>query len=471
MDKIQPIILAGGAGTRLWPYSRQAYPKQFLDLIGNKSLFQETCLRFVDPLYTAPNILGNEEHRFIAAEQMQNLGIKHQKIVLEPVGRNTAPAACIAALLAACDDPNQLLLLVPSDHFINDKSSFNRSIQQGIEAVERGQIVTFGVRPDAPETGYGYIETVEGTENPADVARFVEKPTLEEAQTYLDTGSYFWNAGIFMFTAKTMIEAFEAHAPEIIVFCNEALDKANSDHDFLRLNKEAYDQCPNISLDYAIMEKIDNIKCVPMEGAWSDLGSWPAVWQSLDKNKEGNVIRGDVILHDTRDSYVHVVDSTCLTVVGLDNIIAVATKDAILIAPKNRAQDVKVLVDKMRDQERKELISHSRVYRPWGWYEGLSTGERYQVKCLMVKPMAQISLQSHHHRAEHWVVVSGTVRVTNGEEVFLLTENESTYIPIGHKHRLENPGKVPALLIEVQSGSYLDEDDIVRYEDKYGREE
>ena len=469
MNTIQPIILSGGSGTRLWPCSRKAYPKQFLDLIGNCTLYQQTCLRLSNALYTAPIVLGNQDHRFLLAEQMLELGSKCKAIVLEPVGRNTAPAALIAALLVARDDPNHLLLLLPSDHVMNDDEAFTRSIRCGIEAAENGQIVTFGVRPDEPKTGYGYIETVEGSGSPADVVRFIEKPTAEKAQAYLDKGSYFWNAGIFLFSAKTMIEAFETHAPDLVKPCKEALDKATVDFDFLRLDADAYSQCTDISLDYAIMEKVDGIKCVPLETEWSDLGSWSAVWQAMDKDEQGNVTHGDIILQDTKNCYAHSADGACLSLLGLEDVIAVATKDAILIASKERAQDVKIIVEELRSKERVEHIFHSRVYRPWGWFERLNVSERYQVKCLMVKPSAQLSLQSHHHRAEHWVVVSGTVRVTNGDAVYLLTENESTYVPIGHKHRLENPGKIPAMLIEVQSGAYLNEDDIVRYEDDFGR--
>lgn len=470
MENVYPVILSGGSGTRLWPLSREAYPKQFLDLFGEHSLFQQTSKRLNDPLFTAPIILTNQDHRFLVAEQMREVGISPEAIVLEPVGRNTAPAALIAALMALRQDDNNLVLLLPSDHVVSDNQGFVRSVRLGINAAKAGHFVTFGVRPATPETGYGYIETVPGGAEVLDVARFVEKPSRKKAESYMDSGLFYWNSGIFLAAAKSVIEAFEIHAPQMLEHCQAALDQAENDLDFLRLDKETYARCENISLDYAIMEKISGIKCVPLETGWNDLGAWPALWDIMDKDSNGNVTTGDVILHDTTNSYVHCADGACLSLIGLDNVIAVATADAILMAPKERAQDVSHVVKHLRAEGREEVVDHTRVYRPWGWYERLSIGARFQVKCLMVKPGAKLSLQSHHHRAEHWVVVSGTAEVTLDGKVFLLSENESTYIPIGTKHRLGNPGKVPALLIEVQSGSYLKEDDIVRYEDDFGRE-
>ena len=469
MAKIHPVILSGGSGSRLWPWSRKACPKQFLKLVGDETLFQQTLKRLSSPLFGAPSVICNNDHRFLAAGQLQEAGMEPEAIVLEPVARNTAPAALTAALLAAREDPKRLVLLLPSDHVIQDEEGFARSIAAGIAAAEAGRIVTFGIAPDRPETGYGYIET-RGDGAVLDVTRFVEKPDRETAEGYLRAGGYFWNAGIFLFSARAMLSAFGKYAPEIFPPCREAVEKAETDLDFLRLDKQAYAACPSISLDYAIMEKAENTGCVPLDSQWSDLGAWPAVWEIMDKDEQGNVARGDVLLHETTNSYAHSMDGTVLSVAGLEGVLAVATRDAVLVASRDHAQDVGKLVEELKARGRRQATEHARVYRPWGWYEGLAEGERYQVKTLMVKPGARLSLQSHHHRAEHWVVVRGTVRVTNGDESFLLSENESTYIPIGNRHRLENPGKLPALLIEVQSGAYLGEDDIVRFSDDYGRE-
>ena len=467
---IHPFILSGGSGTRLWPLSRSTYPKQFQPLAGEFSLLQQSCQRVNGAGFAGASVLCNNDHRFLVAEQLQQAGVDGPTIVLEPVARNTAPAALVSALVAMGRDPGALVLLMPSDHVIKDTAGFQRSVTKGMTAAAAGRIVTFGVKPDKPETGYGYIEIADATDGVHSVSRFVEKPPVETAEAYLRAGNFVWNAGIFLFSAQAMIAAFEAHAPETLRHCRNALELAKSDLDFLRLDQDAYGQCENVSLDYAIIEKVGGVACVPLESDWSDLGSWQALWEIGDKDTDGNVKQGDVVLHDTRDSYVQSTDGVCLSLIGMDGVIAVATSDAILLAPKERAQDVKHIVDQLKKSGRTETELHKRVYRPWGWYEQRGQGSRFQVKYLMVKPGAKLSLQSHHHRAEHWVVVSGTAEVTVDDKTFLMTENESTYIPLGAKHRLGNPGRVPALLVEIQSGSYLGEDDIVPFEDDFKRD-
>lgn len=469
MTRIHPVILSGGSGTRLWPLSRQACPKQFLDLVGEGSLLQQTCRRLAGALFAAPVVLGNHEHRFLIAEQMREAGTQPAAIVLEPTARNTAPAAAVAALMAAREDPGRLVLLAPSDHVIAGHDGFLASMRAGVAAAQAGRIVTFGVRPDAAETGYGYIEAGGGTDGVLDVRRFVEKPPRATAEALVGQGNVYWNSGMFLFAARTLLDAFAAHRPELLAACEAALARAVRDLDFLRLDEAAYATCDSISLDHALMEKAGNTSCVPLAAEWSDLGTWPAVWQLANKDADGNAGRGDVILMDSRNSYAHSADGACLALVGLDNVMAIATRDAILVAARDRAQETRALVDRLAAQGRREAFAHTRVYRPWGWYEGLDRGPRFQVKRLMVRPGAQLSLQRHVHRAEHWTVVSGTAEVTLDGRTFLLSENESTYIPIGARHRLANPGKVPAMLVEVQSGAYLEEDDIVRFEDDYGR--
>lgn len=467
---VHPFVLSGGSGTRLWPLSRGAYPKQFQPLAGDLSLLQQSALRVKAPAFAGCAVLCNNEHRFLVAEQLQQAGIDDATIVLEPVARNTAPAALTAALIAQGRDPEALVLLMPSDHVIADVAGFQASVAKGIDAAADGRIVTFGVKPDKPETGYGYIEIGSAKDSVHDVSRFVEKPDRATAEAYLKAGNFLWNAGIFLFSARAMIAAFEAHAPATLGHCRAALEAAKVDLDFLRLDEASYAQCENLSIDYAIIEKSDAVACVPLESDWSDLGSWQALWDVGDKDDAGNVTKGDVVLHDTRGSFVHSPEGMCLSLIGLDDVIAVATHDAILVARKDRAQDVKHVVDRLRQAGRTETELHKRVYRPWGWYEQRGEGSRFQVKYLMVKPGAKLSLQSHHHRAEHWVVVSGTAEVTVDDRTFLMTENESTYIPLGATHRLANPGKLPALLVEIQSGAYLGEDDIVRYEDDFNRD-
>jgi len=475
---IYPFILSGGSGTRLWPLSRKSYPKQFLNLTGERSLLQQTVQRLSGPDFHAPSVLANNDHRFIIAEQLQQIGVAPKAIILEPVGRNTAPAALVAALQAEKTDENAVVLLLPSDHVIGDGDRFRKTIVSALEDAKDGHIVTFGVSPNAPETGYGYIETKadrsgDGDNGAAsrDVARFVEKPDRATAEKYLASGNFLWNAGVFMYRAKDMIAAFEKHAPTLLKPCREALDKAKADLDFLRLDKAAYEQCENISLDYAVMEKAEGVRCAPLASDWNDLGAWSAIWEVMDKDDKGNVETGDVALHEASNCFAHSTDGACLAVIGLDNVMAIATRDAVLVADRDHAQDVKVIVDQLKAEGRVEAVEHKRVYRPWGWYEQLSDGDRFQVKALMVKPGAQLSDQSHFHRAEHWIVVRGTAEISINENTQLLTENQSAYIPIGARHRLGNPGKLPALLIEVQSGPYLGEDDIVRYNDDFGRHE
>jgi mannose-1-phosphate guanylyltransferase / mannose-6-phosphate isomerase len=472
MSKIAPFILCGGAGTRLWPLSREAYPKQFHRLVGPKSLFQQTCLRLSGDNFDAISVLSNRQYRFLIAEQLQEIGLQAARIVLEPVNRNTAPAACVAALIAHQSDPDALVLLAPSDHVIGDDASFAASVRRGTDAARRGALVTFGVRPDCAHTGYGYIETDSGKSDQSGVfavSCFIEKPSKEAAQTYLESGRFFWNAGIFLFGAQTLLRLFELHAPDILSACQRALDGADVDLNFFVLGQR-YAECAAISLDYAIVEKADNIVHVPLNTAWSDVGSWSELWNFLDKDSSGNVGQGEgeTIFAESRNSFAYS-SGASVALVGISDLVVVAMDDAVLVASKDNAEAIRVLVDNLKGGGHDRVLRYNRVYRPWGWYEGLNRGDRYQVKCIMVKPGGQLSLQSHHHRSEHWVVVKGTLEVTKGEETSLLTENQSTYIPIGEKHRLANPGKIPAFLIEVQSGPYLDEDDIIRFEDRYGR--
>ncbi len=470
-NKIYPVILSGGTGTRLWPLSRAALPKQLLALHGERTMIQETVLRAALPGAAAPLLLCSEAHRFLVAEQMQEIGVAPRAIVLEPMGRNTAPAAAVAALMTAEDDAQGIIVLLPSDHVVRDASAFAAAVAVAAGAAREGHVVTFGMAPSAPETGYGYVhrgarlETLDGAYR---VQRFVEKPDAETARTYLADGGYFWNSGMFVFRADVLIEDLRLHAPDVLAAAREALAKAKRDLDFVRLDADAFAGAPNISIDYALMEKTDRAAIVPCDIGWSDVGAWSALWEIRDQDAQNNVLHGDVIVHDATGSYVHS-EKRLTALVGVRDLVVIATDDAVLVADKSRAQDVKAIVDRLKSDNRSEHTEHKRVFRPWGSYETVDIGDRFQVKHIMVRPGGRLSLQMHHHRAEHWVVVEGTARVTVGDKVSMLKENESTFIPLGEKHRLENPGDKPLRLIEVQSGGYLGEDDIVRFEDVYGR--
>ncbi len=468
MSPLIPVILSGGSGTRLWPLSRESHPKQFLPLLGEHSLLQSTWLRLRGlPGADAPLIVANEEHRFMVAEQMRQVGATPSALILEPVGRNTAPAIAVAALRAMQDGQDPVLLVLPSDHVIADEAAFRAAVLVAMESAKAGYLVTFGIVPTAPETGYGYINAAPG-EGVRDVLRFVEKPDQATAEAYLASGEYFWNSGMFAFLASRYLEELGKNQPRMLELARESLDKATVDADFLRLDKDSFSACPADSIDYAVMEKTDRAAIVPIDVGWNDVGSWSALWSVVEQDGNGNAHRGDVIARDCRNTLA-ISDKRLVALIGLTDIVVVDTDDALLIAHKDRVQDVKEIVTALKRDKRPQATWHRKVYRPWGSYDGIDSGERFQVKRIIVKPGASLSLQMHHHRAEHWIVVKGTARVTCGEKVFLLGENESTYIPLGSKHRLENPGKQPLELIEVQSGGYLGEDDIVRYEDVYGR--
>ncbi len=490
---IQPVVLSGGSGTRLWPLSREKYPKQLLPLIGADSLLQATVRRLEGlqgAALAAPMVVCNEEYRFVIAEQLRLMG-KSGSIVLEPLGRNTAPALTLAALSAAKGAADPVLLVMPSDHVILDIAAFQSVVSQGAALAAKGAIVTFGITPDAPETGYGYIQTG-APYSAADaapgsarlIARFVEKPDLKTAQTYLAEGSYLWNSGLFMMRASVWLEAMRICRPDILQACQAAWEQGSSDGEFVRVEKKLFANCPSDSIDYAVMERLAAAKnadskdaasqllpsgvVLPLSAGWSDVGAWDALWQVLPKDGGGNVAQGDVLLQDCHDTLA-LSEGRLLACVGVSDLVVVETADAVLVAHKDKTQDVKKIVDILKQQGRTEGSIHRKVFRPWGWYDSIDAGERFQVKRIVVKPGAILSLQMHHHRAEHWIVVRGTARVTRGEETLLLSENQSTFIPLGTTHRLENPGRVPLEMIEVQSGSYLGEDDIVRFEDLYGR--
>ena len=474
---IHPILLCGGSGTRLWPLSRKSYPKQFSPLMGEETLFQASAKRLSGGAgavrFESPMVLTNAEFRFIVTEQLQAVGIDPGEILIEPEGRNTAPAVLAAALRAAALDPEAILLVAPSDHVVPDVAAFHTAIERGLDAVKSGQLVTFGIQPSHPETAYGYLElseTPDAAGNSVPLKRFVEKPDATSAADMLAAGNFKWNAGIFLFAAKDILAAFQAHAPALMTPVQAALDAAEVDLGFLRLAPTPWGQAEDISIDYAVMEKAENLSVVPFDVAWSDLGGWDAVWREAGPDVDGVVTSGEATAIDCKDTLLRS-DSERLEVVGigLENVMAVAMNDAVLVADMSRAQDVKKAVTALKAKGAAQATAFPKDHRPWGWFESLVVGERFQVKRIMVHPGASLSLQSHFHRSEHWIVVEGTARVTIDDEVKLVTENESVYLPLGCVHRMENPGKVPMVLIEVQTGAYVGEDDIVRYEDVYAR--
>jgi len=462
-----PVILSGGAGTRLWPLSRKHYPKQLHRLMNEqRTLLQDTALR-VSGLQ-APVVVCNEDHRFMVAEQLHSIGITPAAILLEPAARNTAPAIALAALQALTIDPDATLAILPADHAIADTPALLAALEVAGEAAADSSLVTFGVVPTHPETGYGYLQSQEKSGNVRHVSRFVEKPDRPTAEQYVAAGDHFWNSGMFVFRARAYLDALSRYQPRMAEVCREAFENASADLDFIRISGAHFSPCPSDSIDYAVMERAEQVRMVPLDAGWSDVGSWHSLWEISDKNADGNVSVGEVIHRDSHNTLVHSRDKLVVTL-GLEDMVVVDTSDALLVARRDRVQDVKNAVEQIRALGREEHLNHREVHRPWGSYDRIGHGERYQVKCITVKPGASLSLQMHHHRAEHWVVVSGTAIVQIGEREQMLTENESVYIPIGEKHRLTNPGKVALELIEVQSGSYLGEDDIVRFEDNCGR--
>lgn len=469
---MKPVIMAGGSGSRLWPKSRAALPKQFLALTDDNTMLQNTLSR-LDGLDVEPAIvICNESHRFLVAEQFRQQQRSNGGIILEPVGRNTAPAIALAALQAQQEGDDPVLLVLAADHLIKDIKSFHKAISHAQQLALQGKLVTFGIVPDSPHTGYGYIrrgEQLNQAETGFSVSKFVEKPDLDTAKKYVDNGDYFWNSGMFMFKASRYLQELEKFAPDILKVCKQSIAAKSHDLDFVRIDAEMFSTCPDDSVDYAVMEKTEDAAMVPLDAGWNDVGSWSSLWETAEnKDKNGNVSIGDVMLSGVHNSYVNA-EQRMIAVVGLDDVVVVETKDAILVANRHKVQDIKTIVNELKAQHRPEFEFHREVFRPWGSYDSIDTGERFQVKRITVNPGEKLSVQMHHHRAEHWIVVSGTAQVTNGKETFLVTENESTYIPIGVVHALENPGKVPLELIEVQSGSYLGEDDIVRFSDRYGR--
>jgi mannose-1-phosphate guanylyltransferase / mannose-6-phosphate isomerase len=466
-----PVILSGGAGTRLWPLSRELYPKQLLPLVGRHTMLQATVQRLQGLSATAPIVVCNEAHRFLVAEQLRSIECSARAIVLEPVGRNTAPAIALAAHAAlAADEGDSFLLVLPADHVIADVSAFQSAVQTAAAVAREGQLATFGVVPSSAETGYGYIRRGELAGGAYRIAEFVEKPDATRAAQFVASGEYYWNSGMFLFRARRFLEELERFAPDIASVCRTSFASATRDLDFTRIDTAAFSACRSESIDYAVMEKTADAVVVPLDAGWSDVGSWASLHAACERDADGNTVCGDVITEDTHGSYIYS-ESRLVATVGLTDHVVVETKDAVLVVPKSRVQDVRKVVGRLKADGRYEHSLHREVFRPWGSYDSIDNGERFQVKRLVVRPGGVMSLQLHHHRAEHWVVVSGTARITRAEETFLLEENQSTYIPIGVRHRIENPGRIALHIIEVQSGSYLGEDDIVRIEDRYGRQD
>ena len=479
---IIPVILSGGSGSRLWPMSRELNPKQFLSLCGEQSMLQETVTRLagIEDL-AAPIVVCNEEHRFLVAQQMRDIGVDVDKIILEPIGRNTAPAICAAAEYIQEKDTgsdnsssgNDVMLILAADHVIQDKDAFHQAVASGYRIAQQGQLITFGIVPDKAETGYGYIKRADLFNQEEDVYRvekFVEKPDLDTAQRYLNSGEYYWNSGMFMFQADAILQELETLSEEIYKAVKTSVAEGTKDLDFCRLGVDAFTASPSDSIDYAVMEKTDKAVVIPLDADWNDVGSWSALWEINDHDADGNVLQGDVLKYQLTNSYIHA-EERMVAVIGMDNCVVVETADAVLVADKSHSQDVKEIVNQLKNSRRKEALLHQRVFRPWGSYETLEETERFKVKRIIVNQGAKLSLQMHHHRAEHWVVVKGTAKIVCGEKEFIMTEDQSNYIPLGTLHRLENPGVIPLEIIEIQTGSYLGEDDIVRFDDHYGRVE
>ncbi|MCB5306758.1 mannose-1-phosphate guanylyltransferase/mannose-6-phosphate isomerase [Yersinia massiliensis] len=467
-----PVIMAGGTGSRLWPMSRELYPKQFLRLHGVSSMLQETVNRLEGISAREPVVICNEEHRFLVAEQLRQINKLSHNIILEPVGRNTAPAIALAALNAISQGDDPIMLVLAADHIINDNDAFHQAVRDALPFAEKDSLVTFGIVPAGPETGYGYIHrgevTVSDLSEAFTVKRFVEKPDIETAEQYIRTGEYYWNSGMFMFRAKRYIEELQRFRPDILEACKTAMKDTDADNDFITIDRDNFSACPDESIDYAVMEKTNSAVVVSLDAGWSDVGSWSALWDVSHKDKFGNAITGDAFLHDTQNCYINT-DEKLIAAVGVDNLVIVSTKDAVLVVDKSKVQDVKKVVEHLKKTKRSEYRRHRETYRPWGRSDIVVNEQRFNVNRITVKPGGAFSMQMHHHRAEHWIVLSGTAKVTIGDRTFLITENQSTFIPIGSLHMLENPGKIPLELIEVQSGSYLEDDDIIRIKDHYGR--
>ncbi|HGN9470604.1 TPA: mannose-1-phosphate guanylyltransferase/mannose-6-phosphate isomerase [Providencia stuartii] len=462
-----PVIMAGGSGSRLWPLSRSLFPKQFISLTSQKTMLQDTVARLNNIEHKAPLFICNEDHRFIVAEQLRQEKIEHSGIILEPLGRNTAPAIALAALKATLNGEDPLLLILAADHVIQDQYAFSDSINKAIPSAEEGALITFGIIPTSPETGYGYIKKALSTsENIFPVEAFIEKPDLKTAESYISSGEYYWNSGMFLFKSSRYIEELKKYSPEILEICESAIKNSYIDLDFIRIKEEFFINCPSNSIDYAIMEKAKNVLMVPMDAGWSDVGSFSSLWDISPKDNNNNAIIGDVLTETTTNSYIYSQNKLVATV-GIDDLVIVETKDAVLVANKNAVQNVKNIVRQLKNKKRQECEQHREIFRPWGSHDEIAQGQRFLVKHLKVKPGEKTALQMHYHRAEHWIVVQGTAKVTNGDRTYILSENESTYIPIGSPHRIENPGKIDLHLIEVRSGNYLKENDIVRLEE-YG---